>query len=352
MLSNSLLLARRLLKVAPEVSAIRTAYLTADGKPRDQLTLRNVDIIVDPSETLIDEFMSGYGKQRLNFRRSDLDMWKACYKDDYRLVFCCLKGTNTIINTCHAITYHPLAPHIDTVHQYHGFFWVHPDYRGVDAMRMTEYIVKCNLRCVADNALAQCFPVTMNLWNKMFGHSRYGHVQSVSYYQLNEMRVPDDLNTDGIFIKNTMEVPDEDIVGYDRAVFPYERSKYVLAMLRSKNGFGRIAYDSTGKVIGFGTVIIYPSGECVLSPLYADDQRVAQAIFKSILEQIPLDDKKLLRFHVRSVDQCEGGFEWIRPFVKCEIRKEVAAYLTYNTSLPPIHYKKAFVNFPYTNCAI
>ncbi|CAO4372987.1 unnamed protein product [Caenorhabditis nigoni] len=73
----------------------------------------------------------------------------------------------------------------------------------------------------------------------------------------------------------------------------------------------KVAYDTSGKVIGFATVIIYPSGECVLSPLYVDDQRVAQAIFKNVLEQIPLDDKKLLRFHVRSVDKIEKRFDFL-----------------------------------------
>ncbi|KAF1756796.1 hypothetical protein GCK72_013250 [Caenorhabditis remanei] len=352
MFSNSVILGRRLLKVTPQLNAVRTKYLTADGKPRDQLTMRNVDIIVDPNENLIDEFMNGYGKQRLNFERSDIDMWKRCFKDNYSLVFYCLKDTNTLIQTSHHITFHPLPSNSDLPHQYDGFFWIHPDYRGSDSMRMTDYVVKDRLRSVCDNALAQCFPQTMNLWGRMFGHRNYGHTQYVSYYKMDEMKVPDDLNTDGILIKNATDVPDEDIVKYDQEVFPYERSKYVLTLLRKKNGFGKVAYDENGKVIGFGTVIIYPSGECVLSPLYADDKRIAQAIFKNILEQIPLDDKRLLRFHVRSVDKCQGGFEWIQPFVKCPIRKDLAAYLTYNTHLPVINYKKAFVNFPYTNCAI
>ncbi|UMM27111.1 hypothetical protein L5515_010542 [Caenorhabditis briggsae] len=354
MLSNSLLLGRRLLKTAPEFSAaIRTAtYLTADGKPRGQLFRRNLEIIIDPNEKLIDAFMDGYGKQRLNFRREDIAMWRETFKDNYRLVFTVLKGTNTLIATTHAITFNPLPNHKDTPHQYLGFYWIHPDYRGVDSMRMTEYIVKKNSKCVSDNAVAQSFPPSLNLWGKMYGHRNYGHIQSVSYYEMNEMKVPEDLDASGIIIKNARDVPDKDIVDYDNTVFPYERSKYVLAVLRSPIGFGKVVYDTSGKVIGFGTVIIYPSGECVLSPLYADDQRVAQAIFKNILEQIPLDDKKLLRFHVRSVDKIDKRFEWIQPFLKCPVRKEVSAYLTYQSHLPTIHYKKVFVNFPYTNCAI
>ncbi|KAF1756798.1 hypothetical protein GCK72_013252 [Caenorhabditis remanei] len=352
MFSNSVILGRRLLKVTPQLNAVRTKYLTADGKPRDQLTMRNVDIIVDPNENLIDEFMNGYGKERLNFERSDIDMWKKCFKDDYSLVFVSPKGSNKIIQTVHHINYHPIPSNNDTAHQYDGFMWIHPDYRGPDSMRMLEYVVKERLRCVTDSLVVQAFPQSMNFWKQMSGHKKYGHIQYVSYYKMDEMKVPENLDTDGILIKNAMDVPDEDIVKYDQEVFPYERSKYVLTLLRKKNGFGKVAYDENGKVIGFGTVIIYPSGECVLSPLYADDKRIAQAIFKGILEQIPLNDKRLLRFHVRSVDKCQGGFEWIQPFVKYPIRKDLAAYLCYTTHLPVINYKKAFVNFPYTNCAI
>ncbi|EFP10054.1 hypothetical protein CRE_17665 [Caenorhabditis remanei] len=352
MFSNSVILGRRLLKVTPKLNAVRTKYLTADGKPRDQLTMRNVDIMVDPNENLIDEFMSGYGKERLNFERSDIGMWKSCYGDNYSLVFICPKGTNKIIQTVHYFKFHPISPLIGEPHQYNGFFWVHPDYRASDSMILCDNIVKDGLRTVGGNSVSHCFPSSMKIWRKMFGGNTYSHIQYVSYYKMDEMKVPKDLNTDGILIKNATDVPNEDIVKYDQEMFPYERSKYVLTLLRKKNGFGKVAYDENGKVIGFGTVIIYPSGECVLSPLYADDKRIAQAIFKNILEQIPLDDKRLLRFHVRSVDKCQGGFEWIQPFVKCPIRKELAAYLCYNTHLPVINYKKAFVNFPYTNCAI
>ncbi|CAL2039590.1 unnamed protein product [Caenorhabditis brenneri] len=353
MLSSSITIGRHFKRFSPKVSAIRNAYKMADGTPREPLNRRNVDIIVDPNEELIDEFMKGYGKQRLNFQRSDIDMWKNVFKDRYSLVFTCKKGTKEILSTQHYINYYPISSHPETPvhHQYQGFFWIHPDYRGVDSMRMADYICKDRMMNYTDNALAQCFPQTMNLWKRMYGHMDHGHIQSASYYKMDEMRVPEDLNSDGILIKNATEVPDEDIVKYDQTVFPYERSKFVLTLLRKPEGFGKVAYDCDGKVIGFGTVIIYPSGECTLSPLYADDMRTAQVIFKSILEQIPLDDKKLLRFHVRSVDKCPGGFEWIKPFLKCPIRKELAAYLTYVTKLPTINYKKVFVNFPYTNCA-
>uniref|UniRef100_A0A1I7TVW7 DUF1248 domain-containing protein n=1 Tax=Caenorhabditis tropicalis TaxID=1561998 RepID=A0A1I7TVW7_9PELO len=343
---------RRLPKLAVEISAYRNVYKTADGKPRDPLTIRNTDILINPNEQLVDQFMDTYGKQRLNFVKEDIDMWKECFGDRYQLLFIRRKATGEIVHTSHYIDYPPVAPFIDDTHQYQGFFWIHPDYRGVDSMRMTDYNVKYRLQNRSDNAVAQCFPQSMNLWKKMHGHNDYGHIQSVSYYKPEEMRIPDDLNLDGIHIRKATEVPDKDIVKYDQEVFPYERSKYVLTLLRKPNGFGKVAYDDDGKVIGFGTLLIFPSGECVLSPLYADDKRVAQAIFKSILEEIPLDDKKLLRFHVRSVDKCQGGFEWIQPFVKCPIRKETAAYLTYVTHLPTINYKKVFVNFPYTNSAI
>lgn len=105
-------------------------------------------------------------------------------------------------------------------------------------------------------------------------------------------------------------------------------------------------------MIGIGTVVIYPSGECVLTPLYADEPKVAQAIFKSILREIPLNNKKLLRFQIRTIDNNKDGFEWLQPFVRSPLRKEVMGYLTYVTQLPVINYRKVFANVPYTTSAI
>ncbi|CAB97264.1 DUF1248 domain-containing protein [Caenorhabditis elegans] len=334
-------LGRHLTKVSSNsASSLRTIkYKTVDGKPRDTLTLQNVDFIINPDEKMIDEYMKVYGNQRLNFKRNDISMWMKSFEGRYALWFTCPKGTNKIIQTSHVITFPPIPSNNDTNHQYRGMFWIDADYRGVDSMILTDYIEKLRIRNQSDNAVAQCMPTSMNLWKKMHGQNDAGHIQNVSYYKPDEMQVPDDLNLDGIFLKNATEAPNMYIVK-------------LLNLLRDPEGFGKVAYDNNGKVIGFGNVIIYPSGECVLTPLYADDSKVAQAIFKSILKEIPLNDKKLLRFQIRSIDQCEGGFEWIQPFVKNPIRKEIMGYLTYETHSPIINYKKAFANAPYTTCAI
>ncbi|CAB05128.2 DUF1248 domain-containing protein [Caenorhabditis elegans] len=353
MLSKSLAIGRKLTKISSSVKSISSiTFKTVDGKPRDALTIHNVDFVIDPDEKMVDEYMKVYGNQRLNFKRNDIDIWRKSFKDSYSLWLVCLKGTNKIVQMSHVLNFPPLPSHNDILHQYHGFFWIDPDYRGKDSMEIMDYIEKLRARNQSDNNVGTYLPPAANMIKKIYGTNNYQHIMYVSYYKPDEMQIPEDLNLDGIFLKNATEVPDMDIVKYDNTVFPYERSKYMLNLLRDPEGFGKVAYDNNGKVIGFGNVIIYPSGECVLTPLYADDSKVAQAIFKSILKEIPLNGKKEHRFQIRSIDQCDGGFEWIQPFVRRPIRKEIMGYMCGIPHHPTVNYKKTYSNTPYTTCAI
>ncbi|CAI2345823.1 unnamed protein product [Caenorhabditis sp. 36 PRJEB53466] len=313
-----------LLKATSAVEAVRTSYITKGKPQRKWLTIHDVDVVINPNDEYLDEFMKGYGKQRLNFKRNDIDTWRECFKDRYTTAFVCLKGSKRAIHTSHFINYEAVAPHVDTTHQYQGFFWIDEEFRGVDSMKITDYIVKNMLKNVTDNAVAQCMPQTMNMWGKIYGHADIGHTMYVSYYQPDEMRVPEELKFDGIFVKSAHEVPDEDIVKYDQTVFPYDRVKYMLKHLRDPDGFGKVAYDEMEKWWDWAPCI---------------------------LQEIPLDDKKLLRFQIRSIDRCEGGYEWIQPFVKNPIRKQIMGYLCYVTHLPKVNYKKVFANVPYTTSA-
>uniref|UniRef100_A0A8R1DK40 DUF1248 domain-containing protein n=1 Tax=Caenorhabditis japonica TaxID=281687 RepID=A0A8R1DK40_CAEJA len=321
-----------------------------EKKTRQPLTFNDVDIVYNPSEKLIDQFMNGYGKQRLNFKRNDIEIWRECFQDRYRLMFTCLKSDGKIIQTLHVFDFPPLNPQ-DRPHQFEGFLWIDKEYRGADSAAFVDYNCKKELRNVCENPVAQTMPQSVNIFNKMFGNARTGYTLNVSYYKPDEIKIPAALDLEGITLKSAREVPDSDIVKYDNSIFPYERSRYILKHLRDPAGFGKVAYDKNGNVIGFGALIIYPSGECVLTPLYADSTQVAQAIFKSILQEMPLNDKKLLRFHIRSIDQC-NGMEWIQPFLKCTPRKDLMAYLMYTDTAPSINYSKVFVNAPYTTCAI
>lgn len=181
-----------------------------------------------------------YGKQRLNFKRNDFDIWRESFGDRYNLNFVCLKNSNKIISTSHFIDYPSISDPEVFHHQYQGFFWIDPDYRGLDSMILTDYIAKRGLRLSTDNAVAQCMPPSLNVWKKNYGHNDSGHTQFVSYFELSEMKVPEELKFDGITVKSAKEVPDEDITKYDQGVFPYERSKYILMHLRDPAGFGKV----------------------------------------------------------------------------------------------------------------
>lgn len=94
---------------------------------------------------------------------------------------------------------------------------------------------------------------------------------------------------------------------YDTSIFPFNRKNWIESLFLE--GIGRVAYNSDGNVVGIGCLSTYPSGECVISPLYADNTKIAQKIFGSMLEEVIEKNKKIRRFQVRSNDQCSNSYE-------------------------------------------
>ncbi|CAB3407968.1 unnamed protein product [Caenorhabditis bovis] len=169
----------------------------------------------------------------------------------------------------------------------------------------------------------------------------------ISFYEMKDIVIPD-TKYDDIVVKNIKDAPISDFVTYDRDIFPYERSDFVKAYIQDKAAFARVAYDKNGKVIGIGAVVAYPSGECVIAPMYCDNMHVARAIFTDILREMPLE--KLWRFHIRSHNKHDESFEWIKPFIRPQFERKHLAKLLY--SLHEIQYvdiKRIYAFMPITN---
>lgn len=242
---------------------------------------------------------------------------KKSWGPDHHEAYTYLKKTDTLISVNSHTVFRPLDPKNEEV-VFMGNFWASPNFSGIgNIVKQQSY----DVRFAVGNSMMCADKKTSEWYQKMSGSRDSVLKHHVSYYDFGDLKIPENLDLTRITVKvsyndwdsqhlsvqNVRDVPDSDILNYDSKVFNYERSKFVLSHLRQD--FGRVAYNENGDVVGFGAISVYQSGECSLSPLYADDKQVAQAILKNILEEMTLDTNKFWRLQVLSNDhfpECYG----------------------------------------------
>ncbi|CAL2032287.1 unnamed protein product [Caenorhabditis brenneri] len=322
-------------------------HLSSKSIPSISCRLQDYDIVINPDTRLFDKFMIEHGNGRFDFKREDYSTWKASWGDDYRLGLFFLKGTENLVFSFHTIQYKSLKILPDFRHL--GMAWIPDKYRGTAILKVvTDYLTE-EEKMKSQNMLACNVHWSQNFWKKATGKSDTSScTYYISYYEMSEIQIPK-IDDSGVVVKNVNSEVVNDVLKYDQAIFPFNREQWMRSLFL--DGIGRVAYDSNGKVVGIGCLSMYPSGECVISPLYADEKKVAQLIFKSILEEVMSQNEKIWRVQVRSNDQCRDSFEWIEPFLKSPIRRVHLSNLCYSI-YPPRHFfdfSKVFVNAHPTN---
>ncbi|CCD71876.1 DUF1248 domain-containing protein [Caenorhabditis elegans] len=320
------------------------------SKNKISSNLDDYDVVINPDDNLFEVFMQEQGNGRFDFKKEDYSTWKSSWGDAYRFGLILLKGTESIAYSFHTIQYKSLGLQPDFRHL--GMAWVPEKYRGKSILKVvTDYLIQ-EERMKHQNMLACNVHWSQNFWLKATGRSDIGAcTYYISYYELYDFKVPipkikDDCE---IVVKNVNTKTVTDVLKYDTSIFPFNRKNWIESLFLE--GIGRVAYNSDGNVVGIGCLSTYPSGECVISPLYADNTKIAQKIFGSMLEEVIEKNKKIRRFQVRSNDQCSNSYEWIQPFLKIPLRRSHLSNLCYSI-YPPRHYfnfNKVFVNAHPTN---
>ncbi|CAB3405593.1 unnamed protein product [Caenorhabditis bovis] len=307
-------------------------------------------LLQNPSKEYVDKFIELHGANRPDFKSEDIEMWKTAFGKDYMLNFLCPKDSIDVIFSSHLIRYRSVKPDNPDIFMW-GLAWANEKYRGRKIMQiMHNCVIKTWIREGRLNTVG-CSMKTLKRFvtNILGGVFNTQHTYFISFYDAKNFK-PIDGPFDGITVKNFRDVPPNDLHQYDELVFPYDRKNYMSRHFLDKNGWGKVAYDENGNVVGIAAVIAYPSGECVIQPLYADSTQIAQALFNSILKEMPLE--KCWRFQVRSHDQHPGSYSWIAPFLNCPLNKTALSYATYSAFPPKYDVSKVFVNAQPTNAPI
>jgi hypothetical protein len=76
-----------------------------------------------------------------------------------------------------------------------------------------------------------------------------------------------------------------EVAVYDRPFFPGDRTRFLLCWIRPPEGHA-LGYVRDGSLAGYGVVRACRTG-FKLGPLFADDERIAEALFLALQEKIP-----------------------------------------------------------------
>ncbi|CCD72507.1 DUF1248 domain-containing protein [Caenorhabditis elegans] len=320
---------------------------------RKQITVgsNNIQVIKNIQDREYEAIWKTIGSTRSDLKKDDIKKFKEAWGNDYHQTLTFLKDSDRLIASNSHVVFRPLKDSKGLENLvFRGNLWISPDVRGSEIMDITDkqsYDVGFS---VGNNSMAYATKKTMDQYKNLTGSMDHLHKYYVSNYDFGDLCIPKDLDTSGIVVKNARDVPDTDILKYDAKVFKYERSKYVLGQIRED--FGRVAYNEKGDVIGIGAISVYPSGECAITPMYADDIRIARTILKNILEEMTLDAEKYWRLQIRSHDQHTGSYGWIRPFLSTMTHRSEVCTLMCDHKEKGMDFSKVYSTFHADNCPI
>ncbi|EGT41326.1 hypothetical protein CAEBREN_03249 [Caenorhabditis brenneri] len=315
------------------------------------LTRADVDFLTNPSEKYVDQFMKYHGNDRTVFKKEDIAQWQNSF-DDYKFKVICLRGSTRVIAMAHICKFQPIKPTENKPMTFMGFGWIAPEYRSHAVAQLQNQICMEEVKDEKkENLVSQINQPGRKFWHVMCGLKEYedighktGDVGYNSFYDAEDVVIPDNLDTSGIYLRNAREVPKKDIIEYDQRIHPYHREKYIISHMYDRDGFAKVAYDEDGKVIGIGQAIIYKNkNDCNLGPIYADEPRVAQAMLAEMLRDIKKSGKEVSQFEVRSGQLASNSFRWITPFLKCKPTRVHVCNLVYKHWSPPnIDFSKVY----------
>ncbi|CAL2040304.1 unnamed protein product [Caenorhabditis brenneri] len=316
-----------------------------------QITIayNNIDVVKNIQDREYDLIWKTIDSSRSDIKNTDLKKFKEAFGNDFHQTLTLVRNTDRIVATNSHVVFRPLDRNPDKENVvFRGKLWISPDVTGRQIEEITarqSYDVGFS---VGNHSMAYATNKTLASYKNMTGSTESIEKYYVSHYDFGDLCLPKTLNTEGITVKNARDVPDKDILNYDADIFKYERSKYVLGQLR--DDFGRVAYNENGDVIGFGAVSTYPSGECCITPMYADDIRIARTILKSILEEMTLNTEKYWRLKLYSHDHFPESYGWIRPFLKTMTHRTEVYKLMCDHKQLGMDFSKVFSPFHPSNC--
>uniref|UniRef100_A0A1I7UA53 DUF1248 domain-containing protein n=1 Tax=Caenorhabditis tropicalis TaxID=1561998 RepID=A0A1I7UA53_9PELO len=271
------------------------------------IDFNNVDIVKNIQKREYDAIWNTVDSVRSDIKKTDLKKFKEAFGDDFHQALTFVENTDRLIAMNYHTIFRPLNNNPDPEKVvFRGKIWISGDVSG---NKIDEIITKQSHEVgfsVGNHSIGHATNKTINSYKKTTGSANFLQKCFVSHYDFGDFCIPEHVNSDGIIIKNARDVPDKDILNYDAKIFKYERSKYVLGQLRED--FGRVAYDENGEVVGFGRISTYPSGECCINPMYADNIDIARNILKDILEEMTLDSDKYWRLKLYSHDYSQESY--------------------------------------------
>ncbi|KAH7711497.1 Protein T24A6.20 [Aphelenchoides avenae] len=191
-----------------------------------------------------------------------------------------------------------------------GMFFLRPEYRGIGlGMELFDRLLQ-SPNVVDDNKALMGVPVMSPKYAKIFGFNKFADDQvNVVVAKVGDLR-PSNLEIPaGIELVGPTEAGWSKVFEYDaKYTAGVIRQSYLKALMTRPAAYAKVAVDESGDVVGFGVIRQVYNKRLSVGPLYADNDVIAGAILRSILEAIDnLNDfDQLLMFPPSST---KGAFD-------------------------------------------
>ncbi|CEF69747.1 Hypothetical protein SRAE_2000439300 [Strongyloides ratti] len=128
-----------------------------------------------------------------------------------------------------------------------------------------------------------------NIWG-LFNRDKYGEIKLFSIASFFVLPLYRD-----IFLKKYSQIDNwENVFEYDRkfTTNSVDRSKFLKLLFTRNDGYGRVAFNGNGNVVGFIHIRECLPNNLDIGPFYADKQEIAKCLLNSAILEIKLSGKR------------------------------------------------------------
>ncbi|KHJ79900.1 hypothetical protein OESDEN_20439 [Oesophagostomum dentatum] len=133
-------------------------------------------------------------------------------------------------------------------------------------------------------------------------------------------------------LKDFKDIELAKLLAYDASISHRNRGKFLYNFITKCKCYCKVALDPSGEIVGYCNIRVAYANFLAVSPLYADNEAIAQTLFAGVLSMIK-DIKKyrFIEIHYPEFNKeaqrlCEfvgGGHTHAQPYLQCAFTKKV-----------------------------
>ncbi|CAB3398445.1 unnamed protein product [Caenorhabditis bovis] len=239
------------------------------------------EIVVNPSQEVFEQIVHHTGEtEDWGFQTADYQYWSTAF-DQFWLFVVVEKGTTNLVASVSLARWEHDSESLYSI----GMYYCVPKYRGTGQGRI---IFNRVMDIVGDKNA--CLTGVVKMSEKYA--SVHGFDKIAPFWHLfgaikmADLVIPEDI-PQGFTIKNWDQVDFEEIMKYDRTICTRHRDRIMKNWFNLTDTFTKIIFNAENEICGYATIRIVSKNKLSPAPFYADSEEAAEALFASLLNDIP-----------------------------------------------------------------